>query len=87
VAAGTDSYAGETDGQMFMIKYSISGTGVAEETVVKHVPFKPSDEEVTNWEPNQKITYTVKIGLNEIYFEPSVATWTDTGGNTYNVQQ
>ena len=87
VTAGTDSYAGETAGQMFMIKYSISGTGVAEETVVKHVPFRTSDAEVTNWGPNQKITYTVKIGLNEIYFEPSVADWTSTEGETYNFQQ
>lgn len=87
VTAGTDSYSGETAGQMFMIKYSISGTGVAEETVVKHVPFRPSEAEVTNWGPNQKITYTVKIGLNEILFEPTVANWDETTGTEYTFQQ
>ena len=86
-AAGEDSYKSETTGQMFMIKYSISGTGVAEETVGKHVPFRPSNDEVVNWGVNKKITYTVKIGLNEILFEPSVADWTAETGNEYTFQQ
>ena len=86
-APGVDSYKNETTGQMFMIKYSIRGTGVAEETVVKHVPFRPGSDEVVNWGVNKKITYTVKIGLNEILFEPSVAAWTPETGNEYTFQQ
>ena len=79
VSAGTDTYATEQDGQMFMIKYSISGTGVAAETVIKHVPFEANaNSPAIDWLPNMKITYTVKIGLNEIYFLPSVADWDDT---------
>lgn len=85
--AGDDSYESETTGQMFMIQYSISGTGVAEETVVKHVPFRPNNDEVVNWGVNKKITYTVKIGLKEILFEPSVADWTAETGNEYTFQQ
>ena len=81
VLAGNDSYKDEAAGQMFMIKYSISGDGVADETVVRHVPFRTTDAEVLNWAPNKKITYTVKIGLNEIYFLPSVADWDDTDEN------
>ena len=77
--AGTDSYKNETVGQMFMIKYKVKGTGVAEETVIKHIPFRKTDTEVVNWGINKKITYNVKIGLNEIRFAPVVSTWdTDT---------
>ena len=86
--AGQDSYAAETAGQMFMITYSISGTGVAVETVTKHVPFFANDAtSAVNWSPNQKITYTVKIGLNEILFEPTVANWDGTTGTEYTFQQ
>ena len=84
---GEDSYAAETTGQLFMITYKVSGTGVATETVTKHVPFKVGNTNVANWGVNQQITYTVKIGLNEIYFEPSVATWDPTTGETYEFQQ
>lgn len=88
-APGVDSYKDEITGQMFMIKYSISGTGVAEETVTKHVPFKVAGEQTAavNWGVNKKITYTVKIGLNEILFEPSVANWSEQAGNDYTFQQ
>ena len=83
--AGEDNLATEnTTAQMFMIKYSIAGQGVAEETVTKHVPFFAKDAaNAVNWSPNQKITYTVKIGLKEILFEPTVADWTETTGTEY----
>lgn len=87
--AGEDNLATENKtAQMFMIKYSIAGQGVAEETVTKHVPFYAKDAaSAVNWSPNQKITYTVKIGLNEILFEPTVANWDETTGTEYTFQQ
>ena len=94
--AGEDAIARETAGQMFEIVYSISGTGVADETVTKHIPFYPSAADlanqtqnvnIVNWGPNKRITYVVKIGLNEVKFEPSVANWEDTAGNTYTFVQ
>ena len=94
--AGEDAIARETAGQMFEIVYSISGTGVADETVTKHIPFYPSAADlanqtqtvnIVNWGPNKRITYVVKIGLNEVKFEPSVANWEDTAGNTYTFIQ
>ena len=94
--AGQDAIANETAGQMFEIVYSISGTGVANETVTKHIPFYPSAADlanqtqnvnIVNWGPNKRITYVVKIGLNEVKFEPSVANWEDTAGNTYTFVQ
>ena len=87
--AGEDNLATEnTTAQMFMIKYSIAGQGVAEETVTKHVPFFAKDAtSAVVWSPNQKITYTVKIGLNEILFEPTVANWDETTGTEYTFQQ
>lgn len=94
--AGQDKIANETVGQMFEIVYSISGTGVATETVTKHIPFWPSDADirkqgqdysVVHWGVNKRITYKVKIGLNEVTFEPSVADWTPQDGNTYTFKQ
>lgn len=88
VTAGADTYANQTVAQMFEITYSIEGTGVATETVTKHVPFFAySANSAVNWGVNQKITYTVKIGLNEILFEPTVADWTETPGTDYTFQQ
>lgn len=77
------------DNQKFTIDYNIAGIGVAEENVIKEVYFKNVAASATkvNWVNNQKITYNVIIGLNEIYFEPSVANWGSTTGNTYEFQQ
>jgi hypothetical protein len=41
--------------------------------VSKTVDLKTNDH--TAWAINQKITYNVVIGLNEITFSPTVATW------------
>ena len=76
--AGQDTYAGKTGYQMFEIVYSIKGTGVAAEQVVRNIPFFANDAQATvNWGVNKKILYTVKIGLQEIQFTPSVAVWDD----------
>ena len=88
--AGQDNIANERVAQVFKIKYSISGKGVAKETVTKHIAFNASDADqnkIVHWNINQRITYKVKIGLNEITFEPSVADWDDTAGNTYDFKQ
>lgn len=76
----------EDDKQKFEIVYKISGTGVATETVTKEVEFFV-DNTTVQWGPNKKITYTVKIGLNEITFAPSVETWDPIPGNEYTFQQ
>ncbi len=34
---------------------------------------------VTNWEMNKKISYTITIGLDQIYWAPSVEDWKDQG--------
>lgn len=61
-------------GQRMTIVYEISGTGVAKETVTKTVDLYTQN--LTKWEPNQKITYNISIGMQEILFNPSVSTWT-----------
>jgi hypothetical protein len=74
--------------QKFEIVYKISGTGVATETVTKEVEFFVDANTTVDWEPNKKITYTVRIGLNEITFAPSVVTWDgSTPGSEYTFQQ
>ena len=61
-------------GQRMTIVYEISGTGVAKETVTKTVDLYTQN--LTKWEPNQKMTYNISIGMQEILFNPSVSTWT-----------
>ncbi len=75
------------NGQSFTIVYRIAGTGVASETVTKTVDLYKDASTTINWEASKKITYTVKIGLKEILFEPSVANWTPETGNEYTFQQ
>ena len=68
------TFAADTDhDQSFTIVYTIEGKGVATETVSKTVDLKTNAH--TAWAINQKITYNVVIGLNEITFSPTVATW------------
>lgn len=60
--------------QTFTVVYSIAGTGVADETVTKTVQLRNA---VTDkWAINQKITYNLTVGLNEITFSPSITDWT-----------
>ena len=85
--ADQNTGASAVNGQSFTIVYRIEGTGVASETVTKTVDLYTDDVSTVHWEANKKITYTVKIGLNEILFEPSVAEWTTETGNEYTFQQ
>ena len=82
--------------QSFTIIYSIAGDGVAEETVTRTVEFadfnRPNaageNQTLVSWANNQKITYSVRIGLNEIYFDPTIVDdWTNVVGNEYTFQQ
>ena len=71
-------------GQSFTISYTISGTGVATETVTKSFEFADAMTNAPVWGINKKITYTLTISLNEITFAPSVATWsTDDAEGSY----
>lgn len=71
-------------GQSFTISYTISGTGVATETVTKSFEFADAKTTAPVWGINKNITYTLTISLNEITFEPSVATWsTDNAAGSY----
>ena len=64
--------------QSFTISYTISGTGVAKETIVKTFDFADAvATEVPAWDNNKKITYTLTISLNEITFAPSVTNWSE----------
>ena len=64
--------------QEFEIKYSISGDGLANEDVTKTItiPTTPS-----SWGANQKITYKITIGMNQITFNPTVADWNEYDSN------
>ena len=82
--------------QSFTITYRIAGTGVAEETVTRTVEFfdfnpknaAGENQTLVSWANNQKITYSVRIGLNEIYFDPTIVDdWTNVVGNEYTFQQ
>lgn len=62
--------------QSFTIVYTIAGSGVATETVSKTVDLKTNAH--TAWVINQKVTYNIIIGLNEITFSPEVVGWDDS---------
>ena len=65
----------------FEVTYSISGTGVATETVTKQLTMG------TLWDLNQRISYNLVIGLNEITFAPSITDWDVVDNiNEYHVQ-
>ena len=65
-----------TQGQQFEVQYTISGTGVAHETVTKTIDLKAGT--VATWAPNKKVIYTLTVGLQEITFEPTVTGWDAT---------
>lgn len=65
----------QSNPQSFTIVYTISGTGVATETVTKTFKFAEAATSAPAWGVNQKITYTLTISLNEITFAPSVVAW------------
>lgn len=60
--------------QQVKIVYTISGTGLANETVTK--TFNLYTDGLQKWDANQKITYKITIGMNQITFNPLVSTWT-----------
>lgn len=72
-------------GQTMTIEYTISGTGVAEETVTKTVDLKAGT--VTSWDQNRKITYNITIAMNEILFSPSVENWSPVSSNDIQINQ
>ncbi len=57
------------------IVYTVSGTGVATETITK--TFNLANGTLTAWAPNMSVRYTLTMSLNEITFSPSVTTWDD----------
>lgn len=77
----------QSDVQAFTIVYDVEGTGVAKETVTKKVFLYKDGATLNSWGVNQKITYTVKIGLNEILFAPTVVDWDSQTGTEYTFQQ
>ncbi len=70
----------DNNGQKIIVEYTISGTGVASETVVSEITLTANNSPA--WATNKKITYKLLIGLNEILFEPTVQNWdTEESGN------
>lgn len=59
----------------FTVTYTITGTGVANETVVKTLPLIATN--VPSWTENMKVVYNLSIGLKEITFNPTVVKWDD----------
>ena len=77
--------SGASKGQTMTIVYEISGTGVAKETVTKTVNL--SDGTLKSWAANQKITYNISIGMQEILFSPSVENWSPVSSSDIQINQ
>ena len=71
---------GNTPQQQVKIVYTISGSGLANETVTK--TFKLYTDGLSSWGANQKITYKITIGMNQITFKPTVADWAEYDSST-----
>lgn len=41
--------------------------------------FTDGTNKISAWEMGKRYTYTIEVGLNEIYFDPSVEAWTPVG--------
>lgn len=67
----------DNNNQSFTVVYTVSGTGVATETVSKTFAFADTPQ----WDANKCITYTLSVGLKEITFDPSVAEWNPESGS------
>jgi hypothetical protein len=90
VTSGNNATSVTTDGmtvipqdlneQTITIVYDIDGTGVAKETDVIATATLMTNNAPT-WKVNQKITYTISIGMREIKFKPEVVTWTEETGS------
>lgn len=83
-SVASDDPASVVNGQSFTVVYTISGTGVATETVEKTFDFAAAtmaSGQTAAWDINKKITYTLTISLNEITFAPTVETWEEATGS------
>lgn len=71
----------------FTVKYTISGTGVAAENVVKTLPlaYAVGQSSVTEWVANKSITYTLTVGLKEITFAPVVEDWEPVSADSIDI--
>lgn len=76
----TNTTANATGNKSITVQYSISGTGVATETVTKTIDLPSSIQ----WVANKKVIYALTIGMQEIKFKPSVIAWDDVDGDGLN---
>ena len=60
----------------YTVKTYTDASNFATETIEKTIDLKDLHDE---WEMNKKYTYTISIGLNQIYWAPSVVAWDATG--------
>lgn len=67
--------------QKVTITYTISGNGVAHETVSKDITLPTSHK----WHPNKKICYQITVGLHEITFNPTIEDWNPQSNSDHDI--
>ena len=60
----------------YTVKTYTGASNFATETIEKTIDLKDLH---LSWDMNKKYTYTISIGLNQIYWAPSVVAWDETG--------
>lgn len=70
--------AGDSDDDYFTVTYTLYRTsdGLSMGQKTYKLWFKNNQSSVDNWEAGKKYTYQLTIGLEKIYFSPSVTDWT-----------
>lgn len=63
------------------------GDAIPQTAVIKLKDLTASSTAITAWEINKRYTYTIVFGLEEIYFDPAVADWTDVTMDEYEIKE
>ncbi len=79
-----------TDNVTVTVTYTVAqngGSALPQTAVIKLKDLTASSTAITAWEISKRYTYTIVFGLEEIYFDPAVADWTDVTMDEYEIKE
>ena len=72
------------------VNYTVAqngGSALPQQAVIKLKELKSGGSAITAWDLGKRYTYTIVFGLDEIYFDPAVADWTDVTMDEYVIKE
>ena len=79
-----------TDNVTVTVNYTVAqngGSALPQQAVIKLKELKSGGSAITAWDLGKRYTYTIVFGLDEIYFDPAVADWTDVTMDEYVIKE